>query len=234
MQAGLAGTGAGGALSAGSGDLLAIVENSSGGTKVDFYEDRDVRYEVDLWRGGSGEATAQIRLTNGAPTTGLPRYVIGPNPGYAAAGEGGQLVSVYCGAGCRLEEAFRDGRQIGIWPGSELGHPFFRDYFNTPSGGTSDLQLTWYLPTAWQGGDTGGSYRLTFLNQTTIRPTALRIEVHAPDGMQIVEVSPQMHVDGDSAVWEGVPNRRLELEVRFQPPLPVRLWRALTGWLATV
>lgn len=229
MQAGLARTGAGGALSAGPGDLLAIVENSSAGTKVDYYEDRAVRYEVDLWSGGSGQATADIRLTNGAPTTGLPRYVIGPNPAHAAAGEGGQLVSVYCGTGCRLEKAVRDGTQIGVWPGSELGHPFFEDYFRTPSGKTSDLQLTWYLPTAWQGGDTGGSYRLTFLNQTTIRPTALRVEIHAPDGMRIVQTSPQMQVNGDSAVWEGVPNRRLELEIRFQPPLVVRLWRALTG-----
>ncbi len=228
MQAGLAGTGAGGALSAGPGDLLSIVENSSGGTKVDYYEDRDVRYEVDLWSDGSGEASAQIRLTNAAPSTGLPRYVIGPNPGYAAAGEGGQLVSVYCGDGCWLEKALRDGTQIGVRPGSELGHPFFRDYFNTPSGATNDLQLTWYLPTAWQGGDTGGSYHLTFLNQVTIRPTSLRVEVHAPDGMHIVGTSPEMQVNGDSAVWEGVPNRRLELEVRFQPPLPVRLWRALT------
>jgi hypothetical protein len=89
--------------------------------------------------------------------------------------------------------------------------------------------MTWYLPRAWEGSETGGSYRLSFLNQTTIRPTRLTVEVHAPEGMRIVETNPQMHVTGDSATWEGVPNRRLELVVRFQPPLAVRLWRSLTG-----
>jgi hypothetical protein len=34
--------------------------------------------------------------------------------------------------------------------------------------------------------------------------------------------------NGDTAVYEGVPPQRLELEVAFQPPLLVRLWRALT------
>jgi hypothetical protein len=35
--------------------------------------------------------------------------------------------------------------------------------------------------------------------------------------MHVVEASPSMQIDGDSAVWTGMPSRRLELEVRFQP-----------------
>ena len=228
MQEGLAGTGAGGALPTGPGDLLAIVENSSGGNKVDYYQGREVTYTVDLWPDGAGEAVVDVELTNGAPTSGQPRYVIGPYPGYSEAGEGGQLLSVFCGEGCALQGARRDGSPIEVWAGRELGHPFFQDYFRTPSGATSDLAMTLYLPDAWEGDATGGTYRLTFLNQTTIRPTSLLVEVHAPDGMRIVNTSPQMSVEGGTAIWEGTPKRRLELEVTFQPPLIVRLWKALT------
>lgn len=229
VQAGLVATGAGGAFSASTGDLLSIVENSSAGTKVDYYEDRTVRYEVDLWEDGAARATVRVALHNSAPTSGVPRYVIGPNPGFAAAGEGGQLLSIYCGPGCRLEEARRDDARIGVWAGSELGHRFYRDYFGTRSGETSELEVSWHLPTAWEGDGTGGTYRLTFLNQATIRPADVTVVVHAPDGMQIHEASPGMTVDGDSATWEGTPARSLELTVEFEPPLLVRLWRGLTS-----
>jgi hypothetical protein len=94
VQPGFAGVGVGGAFTRPADhDFLSIVENSSGGTKVDFYQDRDVDYRVELWSDGSGQGTAGVRLTNEAPTSGEPRYVIGPRPGFADAGEGRQLVS---------------------------------------------------------------------------------------------------------------------------------------------
>jgi hypothetical protein len=207
------------------------VENSSGGNKVDFYQDRSVSYDIELWSDGSAKGTADVQLTNNAPTTGEPRYVIGPRPGYVRAGESGQLVNVYCGAGCKLMEAHLDGTRVALWGGSELGHPFLQDYFRTPSGATSDLELTWFLPEAWQGDSSGGSYRLTFLNQGTIRPATVQVRIHAPDGMHLVETSPAMQVvEGDTAIWSGTPSRRLELEVTFQPSLLVRVWNELTGF----
>jgi len=218
MEQGLRGAAAGGAFQASAGDFLSVVENSSGANKVDFYQDRSVTYTVRLGPGGSAEATTEVRLTNNAPTTGQPRYVIGPHPGYTSEpGESGQLMNVYCGVGCQLESAYRDGTRIALWTGSELGHPFYQDYFRTLSGETSDLQLSLHLPNAWQQDGSGGVYRLTFLNQTTIRPAELTVEVDAPAGMHIIEASPSMQIEGDSAVWTGTPGRRLELEVKFQP-----------------
>ena len=218
MEQGLRGTAAGGAFQAPAGDFLSVVENSSGANKVDFYQDRSVAYTVRLGPGGSAEVTTDVKLTNNAPTTGQPGYVIGPHPRYTSEpGESGQLMNVYCGAGCQLEAAYRDGTRIALWTGSELGHPFYQDYFRTLSGEISDLQLTLYLPNAWQREGSGGVYRLTFLNQTTVRPTELTVEVDAPAGAHIVETSPWMRIEGDSAVWTGIPGRRLELEVRFEP-----------------
>lgn len=229
LQAGIARTGAGGAIRTEGADPFAIVENSAGGTKVDPYEDRHITYRVDLWPGGAAQQTAVIRLTNEAPASGLPRYVIGPRPGFAEAGEGVQLMSVYCGPGCRLQEAHRDGAQIALWRGTELGLVYFRDHFGTPSGATSELEVRLYQPSAWSGDPTGGVYRLRFFNQTTLRPTRLDLEIHPPAGMRIVEASSGVRVEAGVARWSGVPGRRLEIEVRFQPPLLIRWWRALTS-----
>jgi hypothetical protein len=229
FQAGIVRTGVGGALRADGADLFAVVENSAGGTKVDPYEDREISYRVELWPDGAAQLSARIRLTNHAPTSGLPRYVIGPRPGFAAAGEGVQLVSVYCGAACRLQEARRDGSPVALWAGTELGLSYFRDFFGTPSGETSELETRLYRPSAWSGGPAGGRYRLRFFNQTTIRPTLLSLEIHPPPGMRIVEVSPGVRIEDGVARWSGTPGRLLDVEVRFEPPLLARWWRALTG-----
>jgi hypothetical protein len=217
MEQGLRGTGGGGAFRAPEGDFLAVVENSSGANKVDFYQDRAVAYEVHLGADGSAEAHTDVRFINHAPTTGQPAYVIGPRPGISRAGESGQLVNVYCGPGCTLEQAHRDGSRVAQWSGSELGYPFYQDYFRTPSGETSDLSLDLSLPGAWERVGREGIYRLNVLSQVTVRPTTLRIEVVVPSGTHVTSTSPSLHVEGDSAVWEGIPTRRMEFEVTFGP-----------------
>jgi len=229
FEAGIVRTGAGGALRPEGADPFAVVENSAGGTKVDPYQDREISYRVELWPGGAAQQTATIRLTNEAPASGLPRYVIGPRPGFAEAGEGVQLVSVYCGVDCRLQEARRDGTPVALWAGTELGLSYFRDFFGTPSGETSELEVRLYQPSAWQGGPTGGTYRLRFFNQTTLRPTRLSLEIHPPPGMRIVQASAGVRIEAGVARWSGTPGRLLHLEVCFEPPLLTRWWRALTG-----
>ena len=227
MQEALSGTGAGAALRTDGGDFFSVVENSAGGTKVDFFEDRVIAYHVDLWSDGAAEGSASLELTNDAPTSGQPAYVVGPNPGFARLGEDSQLVTLYCRT-CQLEEARRGGERIGVETGTERGLTYYRDYFRTPRGSTSRLETTWYIPEAWVGDGTGGTYRLTILGQNTIRPTELEFSVTAPDGMHIVSASPEMRIEGETAFYEGVSKRRLDVEVTFQPPLLVRLWRAVT------
>jgi hypothetical protein len=228
VQSALERTGAGGALPEGDGDLLAVVENSSGGNKVDFYEDRSVTYEVWLRADGSAQGTVTVRLDNHAPTGGLPKYVLGPYQDFSEAGESAQIMSLYCGPGCRLERAELDGQQVGVGAGSELGHPFFREDFRTPSGGTSELVLTWYLPAAWEGGSLGGTYRLRLVDQPTIRADSVRVIVHLPEGMNLDGSTPAMVGGEGTATWEGTLEGGLDLELGFRPPALTRLWRMLT------
>ena len=80
------------------GDVSAVIVNSGSGSKVDYYANREVDYDVQL--GGSGEAiaTTEVRIRNDAPTSGVPGYVIKP----LADGDPGDniaLVTMSCAPG---------------------------------------------------------------------------------------------------------------------------------------
>ncbi len=215
IEQGLRGTGAGGALPAASGDFLAVIENSAGANKVDYYQDRSVTYTAVLAEGGTAAGTTEVRLTNNAPTSGQPAYVIGPHPGFSRAGESSQLLNVYCGAACEFLSATKDGVPVNLGSGTELGHVFFQGFFRTPSGQTSDLRIDSFRRGAWKPSGSGGTYQLTYLGQTTVRPTTLRVVVVVPDGAHITSTSPSMQIAGTTAVWSGTPTHRMLFTVDF-------------------
>lgn len=225
MQEGLATANADGAFTAPPGDMVAVVVNSRSGSKVDYYAHRSVDYEVRL--GGDAEAigTTTVAIQNDAPDHGLPGYVIDP---LAAGGEPGDniaLVTVSCPDPCDLIQARRDGQEQSMRVGSELGYPWYQDFFTIPAGETGTLSLITKREGVWEGNSSGGSYRLTVLTQTTVRPTKVSVTIHAPEGTRITWTSEEMFVDGGTAVWRGTPGPRLDLQVRFSAPLPLRWWR---------
>ena len=209
------------------GDLLAVVVNSASNSKVDFFSRRTIHHDVELLPGGTARSTTETTIENGAPTSGQPRYVLGPPD---RAGDNVPLLTVFCGRDCGLIRADRDRRPIRVHTGSELGYPYYQDYFTIPAGGSRTLTLRTLRRESWQGGTLGGRYRLTVLGQTTVRPTRATITIHAPSGMRFTSATDGVRTDGDVATWNGVLIDRLELVVQFRAPsLPVRLWRALTS-----
>jgi uncharacterized protein DUF4012 len=215
------------ALSAESGDLLDVSVNSGSGTKIDFYARRTVTYDVTLGGTGQGHAVTTVRLENDAPDHGEPRYIIGPNLHGAEAGDQVDILTVFCGRLCELVEAERNGEPKKVRVGEELGYRWYQDYLTVPSNGTTDVSFSTSLHGVWEGNSSGGSYRLTFLNQSTIQETNVKVTIHAPSGTRIRSTSEPMEVDGGTAVWEGTPGPRLELEVEFSAPAPLRWWRNL-------
>jgi hypothetical protein len=225
MEEGLATAHVDGAFTAPDGDMVAVVVNSRSGSKVDYYAHRSVDYDVQL--GGDAEAigTTTVAIRNDAPDHGLPGFVIDP---LAAGGEPGDniaLVTVSCPDPCDLVRAERNGEERGMRVGSELGFPWYQDFFTIPSGETGTVKLVTKRAGVWQGNSSGGSYRLTMLTQTAARPTEVSVTIHAPEGTRITWTNEDMAVDGGTAVWRGTPGPRLELEVRFSAPAPVRWWR---------
>jgi hypothetical protein len=243
MQEGLLGTPVAGSLVPSGADdgLLSVVVNSAAGSKVDFYQERDIRQSVVLGDDGSAASTLDLVLRNHAPTSGEPRYVIGPfHPGHVGpilnrltAGDSVALVNVYCGADCVPNDARIDGAPIAVRSPKDLGIRYVQAYYAIPSGQERSLQVSWDDPDAWEGNSSGGIYRLTFANQVTIRPSTVRIRIQPPDGMRIVSASSPMRIVGGSAVYEGNAGSRLDLDVAFAPALADRLWRNVTRFLTT-
>jgi hypothetical protein len=216
-------------LRAGDGtDLLAVHVNSRSGSKVDFYATRTIGYDVRL--GGEGEvfATTAITIRNDAPTSGVPGYVIDPNVRGYEPGDNVSLVSMSCPQPCGLVTASRDGTDIALARGEELGFVWYQDFFTTPGGSSTTLEIVTHRRGVWQGNSSGGTYRLVLLPQTTVKPTETRVEISAPGGTGIVWASQRMSIEGGTAVWSGVPEGRTELVVRFRAPLPLRWWRNVT------
>jgi uncharacterized protein DUF4012 len=232
LEAALRATGTGGAFTTGSAspsDLLSVVVNNGAGNKVDYYMDRDVRYAVSLQDGGGASAEAQVRLTNHAPTSGLPAYVLGPHKGVTdAAGQNISIENVYCGP-CSLVKARHGGAAFEPGTDHELSSNFFQDYVTLDSGGSVASRFAYRVPSVWAGDASGGTYRLRFLNQSTIRPTTLTIRIRVPDGMHVTDASSGVDVRGAEATWSGTPGRSLTIDLAFAPSLPQRLWRGLTG-----
>jgi hypothetical protein len=220
-----------------------VVVNSAAGSKVDFYQERSIRYDVELSEDGSASATLDLTLRNDAPVSGQPPYVIGPfrSLGEGAgpilpnlvAGESVALVNVYCGADCVPQEAQVDGAPVSVRTNVDLGMRYVQHYYSIRSGERRTLRLRWSDPSAWDGNSSGGTYGMTFTNQITIRPSRLSLTIAPPQGMRIVSVSAPLRIEGNSAVFDGEPAPGLDVEIEFAPPLPVRLWRNVTRFLTT-
>ncbi|MEO8422350.1 MAG: DUF4012 domain-containing protein [Actinomycetota bacterium] len=228
MQRGLAMTTVGGAFHPAGTDAISVVTNSASGTKLDFYQRRTVSYDVQLGGGGTARSSLTVDLFNDSPTSGFPHYVIGPYKRFSTqAGENVAVIDMYCDVGCALENATRDGEPVDLTHYRLGGYRYFEDYVRTPSGETSSVTAYLVLTQAWDGDDRGGTYRLSFVGQTTIEPTQLRVSIAAPEGMRFTSFAGPLSRDGDRVVYEGTPSGDLELRASFAPSLPVRMWRSL-------
>jgi hypothetical protein len=215
----------------GAGDYLAVVGNNASGNKIDFYLDRSIRYEVVLGAEGAATGEATIRLENGAPRSGQPAYVIGPFDERFRAGQNRSLISAYCAPTCLLNGFTRDGRPDFVGSEVELGYPVYSVFADMPSGGEEVLTYAWNVEEAWLGDTVGGTYRLEFHGQPTIRPTRLTIDVRVPEGMEVTSTTPGMDVEGGRAVWSGRAPDRMVLAVSFERPLLPGLWHRFLNFL---
>jgi hypothetical protein len=56
----------------------------------------------------------------------------------------------------------------------------------------------------------------------------MAVTIHAPSGTHVVWTSEPMTIDGDVATWTGTPAAAVDLSVRFEASLPLRIVRDLT------
>lgn len=220
-----------GPIGGGLGDYLQVVANNASANKTDYYVDRTINYEVHLGAEGTALGRAEITLDNQSPATGMPRYVIGPFDERFKPGENISYLSTFCARSCLLQRFTRDGRPDEVGSEVELGYPAYSSIVRLLPGRQQTLAYEWAVEDAWNGDVGRGTYRLTFRNQTTIQPTNLKVRIHVPAGMRVVEASEGVRIADDGALWEGRPEDLMVLEVTFERSFPSRVWHRVVDFL---
>lgn len=184
--------GVAGALGGGSGqrgDMLAVHLNSGSPSKVDYWLERRLRYDVVLAPGGLTASTLSTGFINNAPTSGEPGYMIGNGIAPLDAGDVLSFVSIYCREGCRffeIPDAGFDGLETE--EGSELGFGVSSTWMRLPSEQQRELIWSYSTPDGWTTEGLNRVYRLHYDHQPTIIPTQLQVGVEIPEGFEATTV----------------------------------------------
>jgi hypothetical protein len=121
----------------------AVVLNNAAAGKLDFYLTREVDYER-TGCGSSRDVLVTIKLTNNAPASGLPPYVVDrldhPPPS-AAPGDNHELVDLYATPGAQLNSLTLNGRPSTAAVEHDLGHPIYRIDLELPRGTTQTIAV---------------------------------------------------------------------------------------------
>ena len=216
------------------GDFLAVVTNAGSAAKLDYYIDRDVRYEVRLGPGGLVEGDVDVVFDNDAPTAGVDTRVIGPNVRGLRAGEQRLIVSVFGPDGTVLDDFARSEGDQGLRSERELGHAVFTTLSEIRASASQRLRLRWRQAAGWETGPgrDGGTYRLTLQGQTTIRPTDVEVIVSLPAGTVPQAISGELReLDDGRLRYEGPLRAVQSFEVRFAPPASTG-WERVWQWLS--
>ena len=161
-QAYLRQVGAAGALPPVAGDFVAVVNQNASGSKVDHFLSRSLRYDVRFDPATSTvHSVATVTMKNRSPTSGLPRYVIGPNPNAGtspAAGTNRTYLSLY--SPLQLQSVTVDGAPVQVVGERELGRNVYSFFWNLPAGAEAVVRYE------LRGVIRATDYRLTIRAQT--------------------------------------------------------------------
>ena len=195
----------GGAFHPSGTDAISVVTNSASGTKLDFYQKRTVSYDVQLGGGGTAGAALTVDLAERLPDIGLPalrdRSLQALLHGSRARTWRSSTSIATSAAGSKAPhvEASRSSYRITGPAATRTSRTTCgrRPARRRPSPPTSCLTQ------AWDGDDRGGTYRLSFVGQTTIIPTRLRVSIAPPAGMRFTSIDAPLTRDGDRAGLRG-------------------------------
>ncbi|MEQ4717354.1 DUF4012 domain-containing protein [Nonomuraea sp. B19D2] len=146
----LAATSLGGVLPEESGPFAGLVINNSAGTKLDYYLDRSLQYELGSCRGDGRRLTrARIQLTNDVPRVKLPSYVTDRLDAWKrrpAVGSNQAWVSFYAAVGAEIKAVRIDGKPAPIIKEVERSHPVYSTVLNFAPRRTRTLEFVMLEP----------------------------------------------------------------------------------------
>ena len=202
-------------------DLLALVLNSGSGSKIDYWLERSLRYDVQMGDDGSSVGQVTALFVNQAPSSGEIAYMIGPPLGYPVdfdAGDNISFASLYCAPGCTFGETPDIGyADLPTTEMVELGYPVASTWMRIPSTQSRQLLYSFQSPEGWTTEGADLVYRLRYLHQTAVRPTDLQVRVRIPEGHTVGELPDDARVEDGEVVLEVEAREDIDLEVTFPP-----------------
>jgi len=120
------------------GDGWSVAVTNASGNKIENYLERAFSYSAQTDDEGMTTGTLRIELTNTAPNTGLPNYVIGNALGLPT-GTSRLYLSAYSALG--LTGATLDGVATGMEVETEAGWNVYSRFVDIPPGGTVLLEV---------------------------------------------------------------------------------------------
>lgn len=173
VRAFFAETGSDGSVDTSPGDSLIVTTQNAAANKTDYFLRRSITYKAEVARKGDGievGSVATIRLTNTAPRTGEPKYVIGPNAPKLKAGDNRLFLTFY--SPLDLENSTIDGQPLHMDFAPELGRFAYSAFVDIPAGSsrTVELRLLGRIPKV-------RTYTLDVFQQPLITPDTVNVEV---------------------------------------------------------
>jgi hypothetical protein len=187
-------------------DSLAVTSSNAGGSKIDLFLERHLRYDLD-WNPADGSVNGTITATlhNTAPASGLPDYVIGSVIGLPR-GTNKSFVSIYTlynVTGARV-----NGQPAEVQSEREAQHNVYSTFVTIPPGesATVELDVSGIMLDAQR-------YRLQISEQPLVVPEQAEVNLTVA-GNRDVEATNGAEVDGRTVRWTGPLDRAQSLTVR--------------------
>jgi uncharacterized protein DUF4012 len=199
------------------GDYLMPVGVNAAANKVDTFLRRHLRYSVRLQPDGGARVSASVTLRNGAPSGGLPRYLIGPFDRRFQAGESRTLQSLYVAGAYGFTRAARDGRGVHVVTEEELNGLALTQDVSIPAGRSTTVSYELFRHAALQVEGDSLHYRLLLRPQPTVHPDKLDVAVTAPGGWRFAAPPRGFAGDGSVVRWSGRLDRERSLDFLLTP-----------------
>ncbi|HEY2957421.1 MAG TPA: DUF4012 domain-containing protein [Actinomycetota bacterium] len=201
------------------GDFLMPVGVNTGANKLDAFLHRTIRYRVSLQPDGTAHTSASVTLRNDGPSSGLPRYVIGPYAAGRRAGQNDQLQTLYVAGAYGFTAATLDGRAAAATAHAEFGGLALSQAVGVPS--RRSVTLAYELVRGDALESLQGNrfrYQLVLRPQATVWPDQVEVSISPPAGWRLAGPPGGARLDGPAATWLGPLDRERTLTVDLVRP----------------
>jgi len=185
------------------GDGLAVTTSNAGGSKIDLFLERSLRYDA-TWDPATGAVSGTITSTlhNAAPTEGLPDYVIGNVIGLPT-GTNRSYVSIY--TPLDVGAARIDGEPAPIGASRELDRNVYNAFVDIPPGGTVTIELD------VTGTVEGDEYALDLAQQPLVHAEQADVSVAIAGEDLLTARGHGAALDGRTLTWSGPLDRKVRI-----------------------